>query len=68
MPSEEGLENGKALMAMGWICILVALLVFFFNPAAMRLGETRIEIISGCLVVAGVVLSIVGSRVRAHSR
>ena len=68
MPSEEGLENGKALMAMGWVCILFALLVFFFNPAALRLGEVRIEIIAGALVVAGIILSIVGARERARNR
>ncbi len=68
MPSEQGLENGKALMAMGWVCVLFALLVFFFNPAALKLGDVRIAVISGSLVVAGIILSVAGARVRARSR
>jgi hypothetical protein len=69
MPSsEEGRENGAALMIMGWICILFALLVMFFNRAALRLGQIRIEVIAGALVVAGLLLSVVGSRIRARNR
>ncbi len=68
MPSEEGLENGKALMVIGWVCVLFALLVFFFNPAALKLGQTRIEIIAGALVVAGLILNLIGARVKARNR
>jgi hypothetical protein len=69
MPSsEESRENGSALMIVGWICVLFALLVIFFNPAALKLGESRVEIIACVLVVAGLVLNVVGSRIRAHSR
>lgn len=55
-------------MIVGWICVLFALLVIFFNPAALKLGESRVEIIACVLVVAGLVLNVVGSRIRAHSR
>jgi hypothetical protein len=69
MPStEEGRENGTALMIMGWICVLFAFLVMFFNPAALKLGQLRIEVIAGVLVLVGLTLSVVGSRIRAHNR
>jgi hypothetical protein len=69
MPSsEEGRENGTALMIMGWICVLFALVVIYFNPAALKLGQARIEIIAGALVLAGLLLNVVGSRIRAHNR
>jgi hypothetical protein len=69
MPStEEGRENGTALMIVGWIFVLFALLVMFFNPAALKLGQSRMEYIAGVLVLAGLGLSIVGSRIRARDR
>lgn len=69
MPStEEGRENGTALMVMGWICVLFAFLVMFFNPAALKLGSMRMEFIAGALVLAGLLLNVVGSRIRAHNR
>jgi len=69
MPAtEEGRENGTALMIVGWVLVLFAFLVMFFNPAAVRLGQTRIEVIAGVLVVAGLALNLVGSRIRAHNR
>ena len=69
MPSsEEGRENGTALMIMGWICVLFALVVMFFDPAARKLGQSRVEFIAGSLVLAGLLLNVVGSRVRAHNR
>jgi hypothetical protein len=69
MPSsDEGRENGTALMIMGWICVLFAVLVMFFNPAALKLGQARMEFIAAALVLAGLLLNIVGSRIRAHNR
>lgn len=69
MPSsEEGRENGSALMVVGWICVLFALIVMFFNPAALKLGQTRVEVIACVLVVAGLLLNAVGARIRAHNR
>ena len=68
MPSEEGLENGKALMVAGWVCVLFALLVFFFNPAALKLGQIRIEVIAGVLLVGGLLLNLIGARIKARNR
>lgn len=68
MPStEESRENGTALMIVGWIFVLFALVVMFFNPAALKLGQIRIEVIAGVLVGVGLILNIVGSRIRAHN-
>lgn len=48
MPStEEGRENGSALMVMGWVCVLFAFMVMFFNPAALKRGHRGIELIAG---------------------
>ena len=42
MPSqEESRETGRAFMVVGWILVLFALLVMFFEPAALRLGQMR---------------------------
>jgi len=69
MPStEEGRENGSALMAMGWVCVLFAFVVMFFNPAALKRSERGIEIIAGALVVGGLLMNFVGSRIRARNR
>ena len=68
MPStEEGRENGSALMVMGWVCVLFAFIVMFFNPAALKRGEAGIEIIAGTLVVGGLLMNVIGSRIRARS-
>jgi NADH:ubiquinone oxidoreductase subunit 6 (subunit J) len=69
MPStEEGRETGLALMVMGWVCVLFALVVMFFNPAALKRGEIRIEVIAGALAVGGLLMNLVGSRIRARNR
>jgi NADH:ubiquinone oxidoreductase subunit 6 (subunit J) len=69
MPStEEGRETGSALRIMGWVCVLFAFLVMFFNPAALKRGQIRIELIAGALVVLGLLLNVVGSRIRARNR
>ena len=53
MPSlEEKRETGSALMIMGWVLVLFALLVGFFQPAGHMVGETRFQIIAGLLIVA----------------
>ena len=44
--SEEKRENGSAMLAIGWVMILFASLVFFFQPAAVKLGESRFAIIA----------------------
>ncbi|HME33408.1 MAG TPA: hypothetical protein VKG65_11695 [Terriglobales bacterium] len=66
--SEEKVEIGAALMVIGWVLVLFAFLVMFFQPAAVRLGESRFQIIAGVLVLLGLVLNIIGARVRAKNR
>jgi len=69
MPStEEGRENGSALMVMGWVCALFAFVVMFFNPAALKRGQLGIEWIAGGLLALGVVMYIAGRRIRARNR
>jgi len=68
MASEERRETGAALMVIGWVLVLFAFLVMFFQPAAVKLGESRFQIIAGVLVLIGLVLNIVGARVRAKNR
>lgn len=65
---EERRENGSAMMVLGWVLVLFAVMVFYFHPAAARLGQSRFEIIAGILVVAGLVLNVIGSRLRITSR
>ena len=65
---EDKRENGSAMMAIGWVMMLFAFLVFFFHPAALKLGETRFAWIAGCLAVAGLLLSIWGVRIRRQNR
>ena len=69
MPSsEEKREIGSALMVIGWVMVLFAFLVMFFQPAAVKLGESRFQIIAGTLVLIGLVLNVIGVRVRAKNR
>ena len=68
MPSqEESRESGRAYMVVGWILVLFALLVVFFEPAAIKLGQTRFGIIAVAMVVVGVLLNIYGYRLRRRS-
>lgn len=62
--SEDKRENGSAMLAIGWVLVLFASLVFFFHPAGMKLGETRFAVIAACLVVAGLSLAIAGTWIR----
>jgi hypothetical protein len=66
--SEEKRETGSALMVIGWVLVLFAFLVMFFQPAAFRLGESRFQIIAGALVLLGLALNIIGARVRRKNR
>jgi hypothetical protein len=66
--SEEKSETGAALMVIGWVLVLFAFLVMFFQPAALKLGETRFEIIAAVLVAVGLTLNIVGARIRNRNR
>lgn len=66
--SEEKREMGSALMVIGWVLVLFAFLVMFFQPAAVKLGESRFQIIAAVLVLTGLALNIVGARVRTRNR
>jgi len=69
MPSSiDKRETGSAVRIIGWVMMLFAFLVMFFNPAAVKLGETRFEIIAICLAVSGLVLNIIGMRVKSRNR
>ena len=65
--SEDKRENGSAMMAIGWVLVLFALLVLFFQPAAWKLGQTRFAVIAVCLVVAGLILAAVGTWMRRRN-
>jgi NADH:ubiquinone oxidoreductase subunit 3 (subunit A) len=65
MPSqEESRETGRALVVVGWVLVLFALLVMYFQPAAAKLGQIRFEVIASALVVVGLLLSVYGYRLR----
>ena len=65
MPSqEETRESGRAYMVIGWVLVLFALLVMFFEPAAVKLGQSRFGIIAGALVIVGLLLNVHGYRMR----
>jgi len=65
--SEEKREIGSALMVIGWVMVLFAFLVMLYHPAAVKLGETRFEIIAAALVLIGLVLNVIGVRVRGQN-
>jgi NADH:ubiquinone oxidoreductase subunit 3 (subunit A) len=68
MPSkEESRETGTAYMVVGWVLVLFALLVMFFEPAALKLGQMRFGVIAVALVVAGLLLNIYGYRLKRRS-
>ena len=68
MPSqEESRETGKALMVVGWVLVLFALLVMFYEPAALKLGQSRFGVIAVALVIVGLLLNIYGYRLRRRS-
>jgi NADH:ubiquinone oxidoreductase subunit 3 (subunit A) len=67
LSQEESRENGRALMVIGWILVLFALLVVFFEPAAIKLGQSRFGIIAGAMVVVGLLLNIYGYQLRRRS-
>ena len=65
MPSqEEKRESGRAYIVIGWVLVLFALLVVFFQPAAFKLGQIRFGVIAGVLVIVGLLLNIYGYRLR----
>jgi len=68
MPSqEERRESGRAYMVVGWVLVLFALLVVFFAPAGLKLGQTRFGVIAAVLVIVGLLLNVYGYRLRRSS-
>jgi len=68
MPSqEERRETARAFIVIGWILVLFAFLVMFFQPAALRLGQMRFGIIAVAMIVVGLLLNIYGYRLRRRS-
>ena len=51
-------------MVVGWVLVLFALLVAFFEPAALKLGQTRFGVIAAAMVAVGLLLNIYGYRLR----
>jgi len=49
------------------VLVLFALLVMFFEPAALKLGQLRFGIIAAALVVVGLLLNIYGYRLKRRS-
>jgi NADH:ubiquinone oxidoreductase subunit 3 (subunit A) len=64
---EESRETGTAYMVVGWVLVLFALLVMYFEPAALKLGQLRFGIIAVALVVVGLLLNIYGFRIKRRS-
>ena len=65
---EEKRESGSVLMVIGWVLMAFAFLVMFYQPAAVRLGESRFQIIAAALILIGLVLNVIGARIRAQNR
>ena len=65
---EQKRETATSVIIIGWICWGFALLVIFFSPAAMRLGRLGMVYTAIVLAVAGLLLNIVGYRLRSRAR
>ncbi len=62
---EERRENGLSLMVIGFMLWFFDALVFFFMPAAVRLGHPRpFALLMGTAFIAGVVLIAIGRHMR----
>ncbi len=61
---EERQETGAAWMVIGGICWMVAFIAMFFHPAAWKLGLFTFVEYAGALVIIGVILFVIGWRVR----
>jgi hypothetical protein len=65
---EQKRETATSLRIIGWICWGFALLVMFFNPAALRLGRLGMVYAAIALAIAGLVLNIIGYRLGSRAR
>ena len=61
---EEKQETGAAWMVIGSLCWLVAFIAMFFHPAAWKLGRLTIAEYAGALAIIGLIVFIVGWRVK----
>ncbi len=64
---EESRESGRAYMVIGWIVVLFTLLVMYFEPAAVKLGQMGFGVVAIAMVLIGVLLNIYGYRLRKRS-
>ena len=63
--AEERRENGLSLIVIGFMLWFFDALVFFFMPAALRLGHPRPFVtLIGAAFLSGVVLIGIGMRLR----
>ncbi len=60
-------ETGIAVMLIGGLCWAFAFLVMFFHPAAVRLGRMTMLEIAVALAVVGLVVFLIGKRIRAKA-
>ncbi len=61
---EEKRETGTAWMVIGGLCWMVAFIAMFFHPAAWKLGRLTFVEYAGALAVIGVIVFVIGWRVR----
>jgi hypothetical protein len=61
---EEQQETGAAWMVIGGICWLVAFIAMFFHPAAWKLGRLTIAEYAAVLAIVGVVVFVLGWRMK----
>ena len=64
---EEQRESGTTAMLIGGLFWAFAFLVMFFQPAAARLGKLTMIEIAGALVICGLVIFLVGMRIRSKA-
>jgi len=61
MPSQEEIrESGKGYMVVGWLVIVFALMLLFFEPASLRVGHSHFGIIAAAMVAVGLLLNFYG--------
>lgn len=66
MADEQRQETGGSLMVIGWLLAFFALIVMFYHPGYV--GRTGVALIAGALFVAGLIVNMVGYRIRVKAR
>ncbi len=66
MPDQEKQETGSTLMVIGWLLVLSALVVIFFEPG--HAGRHLLAITAGALVILGLILNLAGYKIRKRGR